>query len=761
MKKTLLLISSLFLLNTSFAFADCVLSTDTPILTLSAENEMKIKFKTSWSCADTLNEFKIYYLKDSNYSPISEVIPWENSEYYDIKWDITNVDDWEYKIKIVQDWDQKTSTSSAFFTIDKTKPEIRDDFWISPTWWEILKWNIILKWNKDSVSDSYKLDENPISFYYSFDWAEFTKIVEDIENSWIYVWNSSELNSDKVYLKVLAKDLYWNEDFIVSEESFQIDNKAPAKLNFDKVWDENFSTEQKILNYTPKISVSWFDEADWNVRVVIYDSKTEKIYWSSESQNSDAEIQLDPIDDWEYEFKILSIDKAWNKTESDDVLKIYRDAFSPKAPTISYSAIINNNLRVSVSDFSEEDKDTWTFILMNWTTQLAEQNSKNNIFELEMLPQWVYNLYVKHRDLAWNLSDSSNVKKVVFDTVWPKEVTFSIPSWVSLYWNIDLNFFAIDNVWVEKVEIYLDWEKIWDAEDLKIILNTKNFSNWKHKIKAIAYDFAWNSTESSEKDFSIFNPLKENHWSNSYVKNLFDKWVLSWEANSWVIDPDTFLNKAKALKIVSEFFSDKIKDLWDKEVLFSDVEKWAWYEQYVQDWYKNKIITWNKKWKNLEKIDENLSRVNSKEEIENWQLILKSLWYNLQITWIYDDETKRAVANYQNKNWIKASWLPWETTIRFLNFEPNVVNWIYYEDEWLYFNPWNLINRAEVLKMILQAAKVEVEDVDWVWYQKYLDFAKDNWIMSWKANWDFAMWDSVTVWEMAKMILKTKDVLED
>jgi len=756
MKKFLLLISSLFLLNFSWVFADCSLSTDAPILTLTWDNEMKIKFKTSWNCADSLNEFKVFYLKGSNYSPVSNLIPWENMQYYDIKWDISEVPDWEYKIKIVQDWDQKTSTSSAFFTIDKTKPEIRDDFWILPTWWEILKWNIILKWNKDSVSDSYKLDSNPLSFYYSFDWNDFKKIAENIENSWIYVWKSSEINSKTVFLKVLAKDLYWNEDFLVSEKSFEIDNKAPKKLSFSKVWDENFSPEQKIINYTPKVTITWFEKDDL-VRVVIFDSKTEKIYWSANSVDSETEIQLDPLEDWEHDLKILSIDEAWNKTESDDILKINRDSYSPKAPTISYAAIIKNSLRVTVSDFSEEDKDTWIFILMNWTTQLAEQSSKNNIFKLDMLPQWVYNLYVKHRDQAWNLSDSSNIKKVIFDTVWPKEINFSIPSWVSLYWNVDLKFFAIDNVWVDKISIFVDWKKLWDAKDLKFILDTKKFSNWKHKIKAVAKDFAWNSTESSEKEFKIFNPLKENHWSNSYVKNLYDKWVLSWENNSWIIDPDAFLNKAKALKIVSEFFSDKIKDLWDKEVLFSDVSKNSWYEKYVQDWYKNRIITWNIKSRKLENINSN---ENNFENVENLQFLLKSLWYNLKTSWKYDSETIRAVANYQNKNWLKSSWSLWETTVRFLNFEPNVINKITYTDEWLYFNPWNLINRAEVLKMILSAAKVEVKNTNWIWYQKYLNFAVKNWIMSWKENWDFAMWDSVTVWEMSKMILKTKDVLE-
>jgi hypothetical protein len=777
MKKNIKIIFALLLINiwltwfTLNVSAACVLDTSAPILTISWENEMRIKFKTNSVCADTINEFKVYYLKNWNYSPISTVIPGENSEFYYVKWDISDVADWEYKVKILQDWDQRASTSSSFFTIDKTKPEIRDDFWITPTWWEILKWNIILKWNKDSVSDSYVLDENPINFYYSVDNEDidnknWEKIWENIENSWIYVWNSTKswslINSKTIFLKVIVKDLYWNENFLISEKTFEVDNKAPKKLNFTKIWDKNFMNEKQILNFTPKISIWWFDKTDWEVRVIIFDSKTEKIFWSlnvSENiWNWEVEIQLDPMNDADYELKILSIDKAWNKTESDDILKIQRDSFSPKAPTISYAAIVNNNLRVSVSDFSEEDKETWKFILMNWTQKIWEQSSKNNIIELDMLPQWIYNLYVKHKDLAWNLSDSSNVKKVIFDTVWPKEVSFSVPSWVSIYWDYKIDFFAIDNVWVEKIEIYLDWKKIWNADkNLKFNLNSKTFLNWEHKIYAIAKDFNWNDKKSPEKIFRIFNPLKDNHWSNNYVKNLFDKKILSWENNSWIVDPDSFLNKAKSLKIISEFFSDKIKNMWDKKILFSDVENWVWFEQYVQDWYKNKIISWNKKSKNLEKIEWK----NNVSDIENVQCILKSLWYNLKITWFNDFETKRAIANFQKKNWLKQSWLLWSTTIKFLNFEPNVVKWIFYEDEWIYFNPWQLVNRAEVLKMILNAAKVDLENRWWPWYQKYLDFAKNNWIMTWKDNWDFAMWDPVTIWEMAKMILKTKDVIDN
>lgn len=775
MKKNTIILSSLFLLIfwltwlNSQVSASCILDTSAPILTLSWDNEMKIKFKTNSVCADNVNEFKVYYLKNWNYSPISTIIPWENKEFYDIRWDISEVEDWEYKIKILQDWDTRTSTSSAFFTIDKTKPEIRDDFWITPTWWEILKWNVILKWNKDSISDSYKLDSNPISFYYSFDWWTFEKISENIENSWIYVWNTNilgkEINSDKVFLKVLVKDLYWNENFFISENYFTIDNKPPKKLNFTKIWDKNFTVIQQILNYTPKVKIWGFDKEDWEVRVIVFDSKTEKIFWSFNTTKNnldwEIEIQLDPMDDWDYDLKILSIDKAWNKTESDDILKIQRDSFSPKAPKISYAAIINNNLRVSVSDFSKEDEDSWRFILMNWTKILWEQSSKNNIFELEMLPQWIYDLYVKHRDLAWNLSDSSNVKKVIFDTVWPKEVSFSIPSWVSIFWDYKLNIFAIDNVWVKEITIYLDWKAIWRADkNLKFILNSEKFSNWEHKIYAVAKDFNWNEKKSDEKIFRIFNPLKENHWANNYIKNLFDKKILAWENNSWIIDPDAFLNKASALKIISEFFNENIKDLWDKEVLFSDVEKWAWYAKYVQNWYKNKVITWNKQSHKLKPISENIITSWKKSEIKNVQFILKSLWYNLKANWIFDAETKRAIANYQKANWLKVSWLLWTTTIKFLNFEPNVMNWITYHDEWIYFNPWQLVNRAEILKMILKASKLKIKNNWWIWYKKYLDFAVENWIISWKKDWDFAMWDAVTVWEMAKMILKTKDVLE-
>jgi len=754
----------------SNVFADCILSTDQPILTLSWKDEMKIKFKTTWNCADTTNEFKIFYLKDWNYSLISSFLAGENNEMYDLKWDISDIVDWEYKIKILQDWDQKASTSTAFFTIDKTKPEIRDDFWIMPTWWEDLKWNVILKWNKDSVFDSYKLDENPISFYYSVDWWwAWEKIIENIENSWIYVWNSNKINAENILLKIVAKDLYWNENLFVWEKSFKIDNTPPKKLNFLKVDWEKFSEikwDKRFFNHTPKISFWWFD---WErVRVTVFDQKTEKIYWSTNySWTWNVEIQLDPLDDKEYNLKILSIDDAWNRSESDESLDIIRDSISPKAPTISFAAIIANDLRVTVWDYDKKDW-SWTFILMNWTKKLGEQKATNNIFNISMLPQWVYNLYVKHIDLAWNLSDSSNVKKVIFDTVWPKEVNFSIPSWVSIYWDIDLKFFAIDNVWVDKIEVFVDWRKIWETwvknDDLRFALNSKLFKNWIHNIKAKAYDYAWNSTESQEKTFKIFNPLKPGHWANIYIKSLYDKWILKWKNNSWNVDPDAFVNKARALKIVTKFFSDKIKELWDKKVNFSDVKSWSWYEKNVQEAYKNHIITWVKKTYKLHKVSENLAKVKDKYEIINWQAILKSLWYNLKISWIYDENTKRAVANYQKKNWLKPSWSVWLDTIRFINFEPNVKNEITYIDNWLYFEPWVLVNRAEVLKMILNAAKINIEDKWWIWYKKYLDFAVKNWIISWKntINWvtNFAMWDPVTVGEMAKMILRTKDILE-
>ncbi|MCD5382734.1 S-layer homology domain-containing protein [Candidatus Gracilibacteria bacterium] len=757
--KKLLLIIAFFLINTGFAFANCELTTDAPILTLSGENEMKIKFKTTGNCADTTNEFKIYYLKDGNYSKISSLMPGENKQFYDVKWDISNIPDGEYKIKVLQDGDVKTSVSTAFFTIDKTKPEIRDDFWVFPTGGEILKGNVVLKWNIDSVSDSYKLDDNPVSIYYSFNGGEFTKIVENIENSGIYVWNTKkegeEINSKNVYLKVVAKDLYGNENFLVSEKSFEIDNNPPKKLNFVKVGDENFSDKNFILNFTPKVKITGFNEIDGEVRVSIFDDKTDKIYGNGSASNGELSIQLDPLDDENYDFKILSIDKAGNRSISDETLKITRDSIPPKAPKISYAAIIKNTLRVSVEDF---DTESGTFILMNGAKILKKQDTSKNIFNVEMVPQGVYDLYVKQKDLAGNLSDSSNVKKVIYDTVAPLEVNFSIPL-VALEGSIPLNFFAVDNVGVEKIEVYVDGEKIGEAKDLKFNLNTENFSNGYHKIYAVAKDFNGNEKKSEEKNFRVFNPLKKNHWANNYIKNLYNKNILKGENNSGIIDPDAFLNRAKALKIISEFFADKIKDIGDKKINFADVSSGVWYEKYVQDGYKNHIISGNKKSGYLQKISENLAKTRSKEEIENGQMILKSLGFNLKITGVYDAETRRAIANYQKRNGLKASGLVGVDTIRFLNFEPNVVNGIFYEDDDLYFFPGKMINRAEVLKMILQAAKVKLEDKGGPWYQKYLDFAVKNGIMSGKENGDFALGDPVTVGEMAKMILKTGDVL--
>lgn len=748
MKKNLFLF---LLLIPFYWFADCSLSTSQPNVVQDWE-VIDIEWMVQWACSDSINEFKVYYLDWENWSPITTVLAWKNKAKYSVKWDISNISSWSYKVRVLQYWDNQTYVTTDSFLIDKTPPVIRNDVWLLPSWWEVMRWDIVIKWNSDSISDDYKLWDKPVSFYYSFDNESYTPLIEWFENSWIFVAKTSEITSDKVYLKIQVKDSNWNESFKILSKTFSIDNEPPLPAKIKEV-DWLSISDNMVFNTTPSVTI-WDIDFEDNLRVVVFDKDTEKVFSSSSSLDSEElTVQLSPMSDWDYELWIITIDTAWNSTKSDFYLKFSKDSFPPTAPSVSYAAMVNNNLRVSAWDISEE---WWEFILMNWDDKLAEQSVDNKIFNISPLPQWIYNLYLLHKDNAWNISDKSNEKKVVFDTAPPRNVRTSIP-WSSIYWDFNLKLSAIDNVWIDKFAILVDWKEVWKTGETSFTLKTKDFSNWSHELKLIAHDFWWNTSESQVYSFKTFNSLIEWHWANSYIKDLFDQWILSWESDSWIIDPERQLNRASALKLITTFFDKDIELSSLSDSYFSDVESWVWYEWVVNSSYKNWIIEWFKEKHKLKEI------VNSFEdnEVKNLQFVLKWLSFNLKITWNYDDETVRAVANYQNSKWLQPTWNIWLNTLFYLNNEEIVKNWEVIENDIIYFRPWDMVNRVQALKMILIASWINIPEKSWDWYEKYTSFAKKNWIMTWNDKWDLMLEKWVTVWEMSKMLLKTRDLISD
>lgn len=734
--------------------AECSLSTMPPVVS-PWDSQISVEWRVKWACWEEPNEFKVYFQKNGNWFPVTTVLAWANQAKYIVDWDISDIEDWDYKVRVLQWWENTVYITSSSFTIDRIAPVIRDDLWILPTGWEIFRWKVILKWNKESIFDLYRLSDNPITIQYSQQWDDFINLAEDIENSWVYVWDTSEINWDNINLKIIAKDTFWNTNFNTLTEWIKIDNISPSSLSIDEI---NWEAIQNInyVSQTPLLRIWNIDTEDEPVKVLIYDINTEKVYFSENAISKNTSVQLNPISDWEYELVAVAIDSAWNKSEVSNSINVIRDWFPPKAPEIK-SAILNDwTISVEVWSLDANDKLLWELILMNWNSLMRSQKSTNPNFVIEMVSQWLYELSVVHKDVAWNASDRSTIKTIIYDTKAPQYVNISGPLNIALYWNINIKISAIDNVWIKNYDVFIDSESIWISEDWKFIIDTKKFKNWPHRLKAMAFDYSWKFTESKEYDIKIFNSEIENHWANNYIRELFDDWYLSWEANNWRVNPEWTMNRASALKfIMSVFWIEPNNN--DLNSVFSDVDSRSWYWPYVKSAFENGKLTWFQSKHKVSKINSSYDYAN----VYNLQFALKWLWYNLQATWVYDSKTIAAISNYQRFNWLNVSWSLGLSTVSFLNDEDAVKTWELIIDKFVYFKPWDLINRVQVLKMVLDFSWININEVWWTWYEKYTQFAQKKRIMVWDKSWNLMLEKPVNVWELSKIVLKVKDILNE
>ncbi len=751
MKKIIFLILFLSYFQT---FAECSLSTMPPNIS-PWNSQVSIEWRVKWACWEEPNEFKVYYQKNWNWFPVTTVLAWENQAKYLVDWDTSDVEDWDYKVRVLQSWDNTVYITSSSFTIDRIAPVIRNDVWILPTGWEVFRWKVILKWNAESVFDSYRLSDTPITLQYSNQWDDFVNIVEDIENSWVYVWDTSEINWESINLKIVAKDTFWNMNFNTLTAKIKIDNVPPSSITVNEI---NWEAIQNInyVSHTPLLTVWNIDSEDEPIKVFVYDINTEKVYFSQSWINEKTTIQLDPIKDWEYELVAVAVDSAWNNSETSNSINIVRDSFPPKAPKIKTASLIDWTMSVEVWSIDPNDKEWWELVLMNWNNMLRKQKSNEENFLIEMMAQWVYDLSVIHKDIAWNASDRSEITSLIFDEKPPQDVNIVGPFSIALYWDVDIKVSAIDNVWIKNFDILIDWESVWDTSDWDFVLKTKDIKNWPHKLKAVAIDYSEKLADSKEYDIRVFNSVIEDHWANNYIRQLFEDWYLSWESNSWIINPEWTMNRASALKfIMSVFWIAVNNDDWNS--VFSDVDSRVWYWPYVKTAFENGKITWFQAKHKVIKIERSYDYAN----IYNLQFVLKWLWYNLEVSWVHDPKTIAAISNYQRYNWLRVSWSLWINTVALLNSEDSVKNWDTITDKFVYFKPWELVNRVQVLKMVLDFSWIELTDMWWQWYTKYTSYAKEKWVMTWDKSWNLMLEKPVNVWELSKIVLKVKDLLND
>ena len=130
--------------------------------------------------------------------------------------------------------------------------------------------------------------------------------------------------------------------------------------------------------------------------------------------------------------------------------------------------------------------------------------------------------------------------------------------------------------------------------------------------------------------------------------------------------------------------------------------------------------------------------------------------------------------NYQKIDWFNSfsdisenDWFyPYIQSARYYKFVSGYSDWN--------FRPWNNINRAEALKIIIKSAWLSLDfDMnhfrdfsDNAWFSKYANIAFEYWIFEWEIwkNWlpQWIFWadNKITRWEMATWFSKALDLSE-
>lgn len=485
---------------------------------ISDENLENIKIEYSWNW--WLNYSQLYF--------------WNNNWNY--IWDTSSLSaSLNYKIKITatdKAWNTSI-TESWIFIFDDDDPIIQDWTITYPISNQYIKWNSIenITWNNLNITDIWWLDINPISLYYSSDdWNTYNLIASSLPNNWIYIWNTPNINSTNIKLKIVAKDKVWHTSEYVTNYNFKIDSILPV-LNLDIGTPTNNSY----------INESWFD-----------------LIWSTSDSN------LDKI---EYTFKRLSDNKYWDW--SNYVWLVTWNNIENNITTTDYN--FNLTLLPNISNWEnyelivKSSDKAWNENILSARNYTADTiNPTLNVLNWNL---WYFSWNI---NIIWTSNDN---------LAWVSSVKISIKKWDS-YWNWNSWTLSETILAVNSVDNYNNWN--YDFS------NSLIDEDWqKYDFKVFAYDKTYKVNNSSNYSFSLildktpptidsniftFNTLNKYHWWN--VLNI------TWDT-SWFYDELSWLAENP---IILEFFdwnswseiADNLVNNWSYDYILPLVDTSIW-----------------------------------------------------------------------------------------------------------------------------------------------------------------------------------------
>ena len=358
----------------------------------------------------------------------------------------------------------------------------------------------------------------------------------------------------------------------------------------------------------------------------------------------------------------------------------------------------------------------WWWVMSNLiSTYVLPSVAKNDIktfdnIDLKNIDSWILPVSIKISEVSGNYyTDLPAWTKITAED-------WSIYNWViSAPVRVSNTKLPSMEKWaspLRALQIWSDDLNIFFSKPVKLSLSTKWLSKSidRNNIQIYSYNYK-TKVYSIETDRRSYDELAE---SISVNVDHFSLFVLAFS--------DKLISTASVIPYVN-----------DSDLPFTDLD-WHWSRSYVSNLYKMWVFKTNDKFYP----EQSLNRA------ELVKIVVESFWYqkneNLGILTFNDID--------------KNGWY-----ITYL--AAAVENWIITWDQWSNtFRPWDSVNRAEAVKVILEAAKFDLALLEWVfhdvpsdaWFSIYVNYAAEKWIVSWYWNWLFWPWKDITRWQIAKIV---------
>ena len=379
----------------------------------------------------------------------------------------------------------------------------------------------------------------------------------------------------------------------------------------------------------------------------------------------------------------------------------------------------------------------WSFWPTVWNYTISAISKKDietfDNLDFKRIKNWVIPVNIKMKDLSWKYSVEI-LKNTKITINWWKN------NWKFFSWKL-MAPKRLSNTKVPKInwafvalralEIWLENENLKFSKDVKIIFSTAWLSKKIRRRNILAY--SWNNDLKKYLLETTNVKVDEKNEKISFETNHATKFILT----NWPIYLESWNSFQKINNLTKNSTKNLSDNIYNLKTNFSDIKN---------HWAKNYIEELTEKWifKNSDDFrpNDNLTRA------ELAKILVK--WFNLQ----KNISTQEKIFSDVKKN----SW--YENYIKIL-FSNNIFNWYL---DWT-AKPWNSVNRAEAMKLIVSILEQKwvVKNIiikrsyfsdikKWSWFYNYVNKWRELWIINWYSDWTFWAEKNITRAEIAKII---------